>query len=255
MIYRPSGTLAHDNRLISARSLFKRAVKLERAYASRLRQAARHIGDIVRGFDPDTLLGEARAQAALVRYGDALSPWAEAVANRMVTEVAAADRQSWRRASKIIGRQLAKEIETAPTGLVMRDSLQRQVGLIKSLPVEAAQRIHTLTTEGLIQGRRTSAIIDDIMRSGEVARSRAELIATTEVSRTASELTKARAEHVGSVQYIWRTIGDGSVRHDHRILNGRVFSWDDPPIADQRTGARAHPGCTYRCRCYPEPVI
>jgi SPP1 gp7 family putative phage head morphogenesis protein len=239
----------------SPQSALKRAKKLENSYGARLRKIARNIGDIVSGFDLGTTQGSVFIGAALRRYADMLDPWARSVGARMVAEVAAADKQGWKRLSAIMGRALHREIEEAPTGQSMRASMERQVTLIKSLPLDAAERVHRLTVEGISQGRRADEIARDIMATGEVTKSRATLIAVTEVSRTSSELTKARAEYVGSVEYIWRTAGDTDVRRDHEILDGKVFRWDTPPIADRRTGARAHPGCIYRCRCYPEPII
>lgn len=244
-----------DRGEVSVQSLFRRAKKLEAGYRTQLRKIARHVGDIARAHDAETALGIERIRVGMLLYAQRIEPWADSVADRMVKEIAAADRESWRRTSKLVGRLLHKEIQSAPTGRVLQDSLSRQVDLIKSLPIEAAARVHKLTLEGMTEGRRTSEITKEIMRSGDVCRSRADTIAVTEVSRTATELTKARAEHIGGTHYIWRTAGDRSVRHDHQILNGKVFAWSDPPVADGRTGVRAHPGCIYRCRCYPEPVI
>lgn len=246
----PSQTIDRD---ISIASLFKRAKKLERNYGTRLRQIARHVGHIAAGFDADSLNGTVLMRAALMRYADALEPWARAVGRRMVTEVAAADRESWRKTSATIGRLLHKEIATAPTGNAMQDALTRQVDLITSLPREAAERVHKLTTEGIAQGRRTSDIAAEIARTGEVTRSRADLIARTEVSRTATELTRARAEHIGSTHFIWRARHDDSTRPMHRKLDGQAFRWDDPPECDP--GHHALPGAIWNCRCYPEPVL
>ncbi|KAA0117932.1 phage head morphogenesis protein [Methylobacterium sp. P1-11] len=232
-------------------------MKLERSYAQRLRGIARHIGDIVKGFAWETLeeiaASSEPAQRLLRRYADTLDPWANAVAQRMVAEVAASDRVSWRKLSSDMGRQLHREIDTAPTGEAMRASMQRQVGLIKSLPLDAAERVHKLTQEGITQGRRAAEIADEIMASGDVARSRAMLIARTEVSRTATELTKARAEHIGSTHFIWRTAGDSDVRSTHKVLNGKTFRWDQPPECDP--GHHALPGGIWNCRCYPEVVV
>lgn len=244
-----------DRRIISAKTAFKRAKRLEAQYASRLRQVARHVGDIVRGFRWDTFNASIQVQDALRRYSSLLRPWAEAVAERMVTQVAASDRRAWRTVSAQMGRALQKEIETAPTGVVMRESIARQVGLITSLPLDAAERVHKIAQEGITTGKRASDVAEDIMKTGLVTRSRADLIAQTEVSRVATELTKSRAEHIGSEFFIWRTSKDESVRHDHRILEGKSFRWNDPPIADQRTGVRALPGGIYRCRCWPQAII
>lgn len=243
------------------RKAFKRSKQVERRYERMLRKVAQHVQSIVDAFNPEPseegapLNAEVLAQidAALNRYASTLGPWAEAVADRMVKEVAARDETNWFDVSRKMGRALRKEIETAPTGRVMRERLEAQTSLITSIPREAAERVRKLTLEGITQGTRPREIAKEIMRSGEVAESRATLIARTEVSRTATELTRARAEHVGSTHFIWRTAGDSDVRPTHRALNGKVFRWDDPPECDP--GHHALPGAIWNCRCYPEPLL
>lgn len=244
---------AGSRRRPSPQSALKRARKLENSYGARLRKIASHIGDLVRGFPVGTQESASLIGAALRRYAELLDPWARATGERMVAEIAAADKAGWRRLSAIMGRALHREIDEAPTGAVTRAALDRQVTLIKSLPLEAAERVHRLTLEGISQGRRADEIAKDIMATGQVTRSRATLIARTEVARTATELTKARAEHVGSVEFIWRTAGDSDVRASHRALNGKVFRWDDPPECDP--GHRALPGGIWNCRCFAEVVL
>lgn len=242
----------------SPRRAYKSARKVERQYTASLRGVARHIGEIVSGLSPDGEITPEVASAidmALERYAQVLQPWAGAVANRMITEVAARDEATWLDVSRKMGRALRKEIETAPTGKIMRERLLDQVQLITSLPREAAERVRTLANEAIVQGARPAELAKEILRTGEVTESRAILIARTETSRTATELTRARAEHVGSPGYWWRTSEDTDVRDDHKILNGTFVEWSKPPIADRRTGARAHAGCIYRCRCWPEVVI
>ena len=45
------------------------------------------------------------------------------------------------------------------------------------------------------------------------------------------------------------------MRDSHRHLNGKRFSWNDPPVVDARTGRRCHPGQDYQCRCVALPVF
>ncbi|MFJ6322272.1 MULTISPECIES: phage minor head protein [unclassified Rhizobium] len=235
------------------KSSFIRARKVEARYSAQLRKIARHVGDIVKAFAPDDPMLSTKVSGALQRYGDIIGGWAEATAKRMVEDVAARDKAAWMEVSRRMGRGLREEIETAPTGRVMRERLNEQVSLIKSIPLEAAQRVRDLANEGIVQGRRSNYIAEEIMRSGDVAKSRANTIARTEVSRTATELTRARAEHVGSTMFIWRTAEDSDVRDSHRALNGKAFRWDDPPECDP--GYRALPGAIFNCRCYPEPIL
>lgn len=160
---------------------------------------------------------------------------------------------AWADLASEMSRELRKEIQTAPTGQLFQALLNEQVTLIKSIPLDAAQRVHDLTIKGLEDSTRASEIAKEIERSGEVATSRANLIARTEVARTASTLTQSRAEHVGSEGYIWRTSGDSDVRHSHKQMNGKFVRWDSPPTLSD--GTTTHAGQIYNCRCYPEPVL
>ena len=210
------------------------------------------MGTIINGFPAGDPAFLPTISDILRRYADALTEWAEATASRMLAEVSGQDAKAWMDMSEEMGKALRDEIRNAPTGEVMRGLLAEQVTLIKSLPLDAAQRVHELTLKGIEDGTRASEIAKEIMRSGQVSVSRARLIARTEVSRTASTLTQARAEHVGSTGYIWRTSGDSDVRHSHAKMNGKFVPWDQPPTLDGMTG---HAGCLPNCRCYPEPVI
>lgn len=250
----PRPRLAQDRGPLSARSALRRAKRLESQYAARLRGIARTIGHIVAGYDLSNLATASPAiVSALRRYADVLRPWAKQVGARMIAEVGTADRTGWKKIAAEIGRPLAREIADAPTGRATQDALARQVGLITSIPIDAAERVHRLTVDGIAKGKRADEIAAEIMKTADVSKSRATLIARTEISRTSTEFTKARAQHIGSEEFIWRTAKDSDVRASHRKLEGKVFRWDDPPECDP--GHRALPGGIWNCRCYAEPVI
>jgi len=245
--------LTLDRGPASPRSEWQRARHAERKYLRQLLRIARHIGDLTEtGFNPADPASAARLEVMLRRYADTITPWAEAAGWSMVSEVAARDEREWFRVSREMGRALRAEISSAPTGMAMRTALAEQVSLIRSLPIEAAQRVHDLTLKGITEGTRASEIAAEIMRSGKVSASRANLIARTEVSRTASALTQARAEHIGSPGYFWRTAGDTDVRPSHKAMAGEFVAWNAPPTLDGMTG---HAGSFPNCRCYPEPVL
>ena len=143
-------------------------------------------------------------------------------------------------------------MQTAPTGVVLQQLLHEQVELITSLPLDAAERVHKMTVEALSNSGRAEEMAKEILRTGEVTKNRATLIARTEVARTASMLTQVRSQHVGSEYAIWRTSRDGNVRESHKKMEGVIFKWDDPPIVD---GEPLLPGRTFNCRCWPEPLF
>lgn len=207
---------------------------------------------LVNGFPPGDPGVLPTIEQLLQRYAEALTPWAERTAAEMLTEVNRRDESAWMQNAADLSRALRQEIRTAPTGATMQALMAEQVTLIKSIPLDAAQRVHKLTIEGIEDSTRASEIAKAIRASGEVAKSRADLIARTEVARTASTLTEARALHVGSPGYFWRTSGDGDVRESHREMEGKFVAWNDPPTLD---GMKGHAGQFPNCRCYPEPVI
>lgn len=205
---------------------------------------ARAVADIIAGFGiigPDN---EGALRSALNRYADALDGWARSVARRMLADVAARDERAWMAASREMGAEIGRIVKSTPIGEAMQAKMAEQVGLIKSLPREAAERVHRLVIEGQETGVRADVIAREIMRTGEVTRSRANLIARTEIGRAASTLTQVRAEAVGSVGYIWRTSRDSDVRPSHKRMEGRFVAWADPPELDGLTGhAGALPNC------------
>jgi len=229
-----------------------RAKKIEREYAHRLKSVARHVEALIKGFDLEDLTLTGTIGRTLERYAEALKPWAEASGSRMVAEVAARDERAWFRLAEQMGATLRKEIAKAPVGQVMRARQDEQIRLITSLPREAAERVHAMTREGITKGWRADQISAEIMKTGEVTKSRADLIARTEIGRTSTLLTQARAEHVGSEGYNWRTAGDSDVRPSHKAMNGKFVLWTAPPTLDGLTG---HAGAVPNCRCYPEPVL
>lgn len=245
---------ATDEKRDDARDGFARVKRAERAYARGLRAIARNIGMLSRAFTPGDPDQMSTLQRLLRDYGKLLTPWARNHAARMLADVSRRDFGVWKRLSRTMSRALGQEIKAAPTGIRMQALLAEQVTLITSLPIEAAERVHKLTIEGMTDATRASEISKEILAGGEVSKSRADLIARTEVARTASVLIQARAEYVGSQGYIWRTARDVRVRPEHRILEGQFIRWDSPPVA-AADGTRAHAGQIYNCRCFPSPVL
>lgn len=258
MTYSVQETVATRDRrpdTAAERRTFASTRRAQTSYARALRRIARHVGDIVVGLGgEDPRAASADIERALRSYAEVVRPWARTQGRRMVAEVSRRDEAVWRSLAATMSRELRTEIAEAPIGELLRGLLREQEDLITSIPLEAARRVHALALEGTASGARAGEIREMILSSGEVARSRAELIARTETARASSGLVEARARHVGSEGYVWRTAEDLDVRKLHRQHAGKFFRWDDPPIAGS-SGERAHAGQIYNCRCYPEPVI
>jgi len=224
-------------------------------YRTKLLQVARQVGALVDGLAPGGIVqDESALLRALAGYADLLGPWARSVASFMVADVARRDECMWRNVGGSIGRGVREELKRKPSGMLYHALMYEQEALIKSLPLEAAQRVHVLTTKGLSDSTRSTTIAKEIMRSGAVTANRAKMIARTEVSRTAASFKQARAMAAGSPGYIWRTSADADVRDTHKAMEGVYVPWDDPPKTDASL-APYHAGCGPNCRCFAEPVL
>lgn len=90
----------------------------------------------------------------------------------------------------------------------MKSIVAEQVKYIKSLPLEAADRVYDIQNraiEAVVTGGRAEHFAKEIAASGDIAKSRADLIARTELGRATGALDQARALAIGSNGYIWRT--------------------------------------------------
>lgn len=229
---------------------------MQRQYEKQLKGIAKHIDELVRRFEGAAESRMPSLVDLLRAYADGLKPWAMRVGARMIAGVDNREREAWRATGNAISAAMHQTLHKTPAGGRAKSLLAEQVDLITSLPLEAAERVHHLTVKGLESAVRSPAIAGEIMRTGEVTRSRAILIARTEIGRTQVSLLQARCEAIGSTHYIWRTAEDGDVRPGHKAMEGKVCSWESPPAVNENGRVmHHHPGAIWNCRCWSEPVI
>jgi SPP1 gp7 family putative phage head morphogenesis protein len=133
--------------------------------------------------------------------------------------------------------------------------VDENVGLIKSIPTERETAFKNALVRGIGLDMPSDQIADIIRKhigkNGNVAY-RAKFIARDQVSKTNAALNKYRQQQLGGKAYFWRGSKDQRERHDHLILEGKRFTWDKPPVTNQRTKGRSHPGEDPGCRCRAE---
>ena len=94
-----------------------------------------------------------------------------------------------------------------------------------------------------------------IKQTHNVTAAKAKFLARQETSLLLSKYTESRYKDAGITKYKWLTSRDVRTRHDHKLLDGKIFDFNYPPITDIKTGARNNPGCDYNCRCVAQPLI
>jgi SPP1 gp7 family putative phage head morphogenesis protein len=192
----------------------------------------------------------------LENYSEIIEPWAFAVSQKVIAQIVIQDEKAWINQAGKMARMMQSELASVPLNEIVHNLRIEQVKLIKSIPIEAARRVQNLAFEAAVAGKdRREELAKMIENSEHVAASRAMLIARTETTRAHSIIQQARAQFIGSENYIWHTQRDRKVRKDHQELEGQIFNWDDPPVADKKRNVRAHPGQIYNCRCNALPIL
>lgn len=145
------------------------------------------------------------------------------------------------------------------TGELYRTMMERwvedNVALIKTIPQESLGRMRQIVLEGYRNGKTTTAIVKQIQRTYSIDRRHAQLLARDQIAKLNGDITQQQQQDAGVVEYVWSTSGDSRVRPSHAALNHKRFRWDDPPVVDEKTGRRCHPGKDYQCRCCALPVF
>lgn len=250
----------------TVRGKFQPSSTAERDFYRQLKKVAQASGHIVDQHAVGARIEqEQQMMDALRKYSEQLTPWAQRQASKMLVQVQNSNKRAYQQKSKAIGLALNVGVAEKDVGETALALLNEQVGLIKSIPLEAGLRAQKIAAEAFFHGARAEVNADTIAEleeemgmSTQTAISRAYLIARTETARANASINQARAMSVGSNQYRWHNSGDEAVRESHKFLKGKrlqgmIFSWDHPPTLDD--GMTGHPGTFPNCRCFAEPVF
>lgn len=133
--------------------------------------------------------------------------------------------------------------------------VDENVSLIKTIPANTLGDMRIIIKEGFLNGKSTTHIMKEIQHRYNVGKSHVRLLARDQIGKLNASITEAQQRDAGIEEYVWDDCGDSRVRRSHKALNGKRFRWDDPPVVDQKTGRRCHPGEDYQCRCRAKPVF
>jgi SPP1 gp7 family putative phage head morphogenesis protein len=122
----------------------------------------------------------------------------------------------------------------------------------------AAERITEMRRKvqlNAFEGRRAENLEKMLRTEYGASAAKAKFLARQETSLLLSKYQETRYKSAGVTRYRWSGADDERERPDHKALNGKIFSWDSPPITDHRTGARNNPGEDFNCRCVAVAIV
>jgi SPP1 gp7 family putative phage head morphogenesis protein len=152
--------------------------------------------------------------------------------NKVIKEV---DLDFTKTVSKVIG--ISVDITDSQKETIAEEFSENLKLFIKDFADEQVLILRKDVEDAVFAGIRAEELQKTIIDRFGVSESKAKFLAKQEISLLTSKYKQAKYEDVGVNKYKW-SISNVRTRPDHRALNGKVFSFDDPPISNQTTGAR-----------------
>lgn len=138
---------------------------------------------------------------------------------------------------------------------VLKAAAAENVALIKSIPQQYLQRIEGAVYRSITHPEGRDYLIKEIERTKQVTKSRARMIAGDQTRKVNAALTQGRMEKVGVKKFEWVHVASSHPRELHIHLDGKIFSWDKPPVIQKSPEIRGYPAQLVNCKCQCIPVF
>lgn len=180
------------------------------------------------------------------------------------------ERTLWKVEGQVIGSYknlvLAPQLTEKQVKELSDDYTKNMKLWITDFTKENIEKLRKDMQASVFAGNRRDTAQKMIQSSYGTSVNKAKFLARQETRLLVTKFKQTRYEDAGVKQYRWGISHNpiqakgapyrkGNVRHDHGVLAGKIFSWDDPPVTDQSTGARNHPGQDFNCRCFAIPIV
>lgn len=131
---------------------------------------------------------------------------------------------------------------------------------IKDFTAKEITELRKKIQQNAFTGNRIDSIIKTIQQSYGVSMNKAKFLARQETALLVTKLKEVRYTEAGIPEYRWSCVAGSKnhpVRPSHKILDGKIFRWDAPPIttAPDEPPRRNNPGQDFNCRCSAIPVV
>lgn len=130
------------------------------------------------------------------------------------------------------------------------------------IPNRLSKAVEKIIERGIQRKKSVKEIREEVIRRLNSEKRYGRVLAIAAIAFLAAGLNRRQQEDAGCRQYVWSTAKDSRVRACHRSLEGKVFSWDNPPEMWKETksgivytGRRCNPGEDFGCRCVAIPVF
>lgn len=154
------------------------------------------------------------------------------------------------------GMSLKTSLNSPALGEITKAAIAENVSLIKSIAAEYLQKVEGAVMRSITTGNGLQDLIPALEAYEGQTHRRAKNIALDQTRKVYNSVNKGRMEALGVKKFMWHHSGGGAhPREDHVDMDGKVYSFDNLPIIDQRSGERGIPGQAPNCKCTMSPVF
>lgn len=183
---------------------------------------------------------------------------AKALAERMIQASAASSKTALHTSLKEMSGGLSLKTDLLTSGLktILTASVAENVSLIKSIPSQYMKDVSGTVFRAIQTGEGLADIVPKLTEYEGVTLRRARNIALDQTRKTYNSINRERMKAVGVERFEWIHSGGGQhPRQDHIDMDGNIYSFDDLPVIDQKTGERGIPGQAIQCKCTMRPIV
>ena len=159
------------------------------------------------------------------------------------------------------GVSLNLNMQSAAVREVIRAGSYEAAHLIKRVPAKYLDDIGDEVMRSISAGRGLADLQPALDSYGVKVRNWARNVALDQTRKVYNSVTREGFKSAGIRRWEWVHSGGSNDPREYHLLdapaglNGGIFSFDDPPIIDKRTGERGFPGQLPYCRCTLRPVV
>lgn len=161
---------------------------------------------------------------------------------------------------------IKKQLSALEKQQIIQEYIENIQTYSKKLLYDSNKELRTIIVGELLKENLTVEALTNIIQGRYgIAERHAKFIARQESHMAREKITKNSAKSLGFNHYVWQTVGDYKVRpmggtasymgDNHKRLDGKIFSFDDPPIVDRIKGRKCNPGEDFGCRCTARVII
>lgn len=215
--------------------------------------------DAKRDFNP--------AEVIALKLGQMLDRWAaifdegaKVIAEKMVGSVIKRSDKELPKSLKDVSLDLT--LKPSPAfNTYMDAATQEAAALIKRVPGEFIPNVQQDVMRSITQGRGLQDLIADLDKREVKVKNWSKNVAKDQTRKAYATVNRVRLQEAGVRKFKWIHSGGSNDPRSHHLkrwpagLNGGIFSFDDPPIIDPKTGEKGLPGQLPYCGCTFAPHI